>query len=525
MKLWSLFRKKEARDQELTLDQFGSYLDLGNSGHFKLSGYGSPDPKVEKVPNDFVAYVNQAYKASGVVFACCEARRSIFSEMRFAFQATDRARPGELAPIPGIDILENPWPNGTTGDLLSRAIQDVDVAGNHFAVRQDKPGRPPQIRRLRPDWVEIVMDGDPAMKADVNVVGYIYKPGNTEDPKQWEVFPADGSNGAVAHWAPIPDPEAHFRGMSWMTPVLPEITGDKAISKHKNKYFNNAATPNLSVSLKETVSAEEFAEFMEIMNSGHQGVDNAYKTLYLGGGADVKVLGANMQQMAFKEVTGAGETRIAAAARVHPSIVGLSEGMQGSSLNEGNYQAAKDAFASQTMRPLWRSLCAAYSVLVDVPDGHRLWFDTDEIAFLREDQEKIARIKQLDATTISRLTMQGFTAESSVLAVMANDWSLLEHTGLSSVQLLPPAVSNPDKWGDKNKNGVLDYQEEQDKKEAESGKEKPEEGDKKPPSGSKANNQGTGSKRKPPGRPPKSETKSDDEWFDALRRGDDWEED
>jgi hypothetical protein len=31
----------------------------------------------------------------------------------------------------------------------------------------------------------------------------------------------------VAHWSPIPDPLANFRGMSWLTPVLREIDADQ----------------------------------------------------------------------------------------------------------------------------------------------------------------------------------------------------------------------------------------------------------------------------------------------------------
>ncbi|WP_063042130.1 MULTISPECIES: phage portal protein [Nocardia] len=518
MKLWPLFGRKkpveEARDRELTIDQWATQAH----SLFPFGGYGNPDPKVEKIDNDFPAYVNSAYKSSGVVFACCEARRSIFSEVRFAYQRMDRERPGDIEPGKGkLDVLEEPWENGTTGDLLSRAIQDVDMAGNHYAVREDRPGKPPRIRRLRPDWVEIILTGDPTMDPEVNIWGYIYKPGNTQDKKKWKVYPADGSNGAIAHWAPIPDPDAQFRGMSWMTPVLPEIVGDKAASKHKNKFFSNAATPNIAVALKETVSKDDFQEFVAEMNGSHKGLDNAYKTLYLGGGADVKVIGANMQQLDFKNVIGAGETRIAAAARVHPSIVGLSEGMAGSSLNEGNFQAAKDAFASGTMRPLWRSLCAAYSVLVDIPAGMRLFYDDREIAFLRDDKEKLARLEQMEATTISRLVMQGFTPESTVAAVLAKDWDLLEHTGLYSVQLLPPNVSNPDQWGDANKNGVLDAEEGEgdDKKPSD---DKNSGGDKK--AHSKANNNPTGSKRKPVGRP-KSESKSN-EWLNAVSRGVDW---
>ena len=57
-----------------------------------------------------------------------------------------------------------------------------------------------------------------------------------------------------------------------------------------------------------------------------------------------------------------------------------------------------------------------------------------------EDAADRASIAQQEAATIGGLIRDGFTPESAVKAVMNNDWSGLEHTGLTSVQLLPPST-------------------------------------------------------------------------------------
>jgi phage portal protein BeeE len=401
----------------------------------------------ETIENSFVGYVNGAYKSNGVVFACMVARMLVFSEARFIFQELDEGKPDDLVYANELKLFEKPWPNGTTGELLSRAIQDVDLSGNHFVVRENSH----RLRRLRPDWMEIVLTAPPDQAAKSDVAGYIYKPGGTTDPTLWEVFPIDGSRGRVAHWCPIPDPDALYRGMSWLTPVIREIQSDIAASRHKLKFFENAATPNLAVSFKETVTQEQFEAFMEAMNQSKHGVEHAYETLYLGGGADVSVIGADLKQMDFKVTQGHGETRIAAAARVHPTIVGLSEGMQGSSLNAGNFKVAQRGFADGTMRPLWRSIAAAYSNLIQVPEFARLWYDTRDVAFLREDVRDLSDIQASEAGTIAKLVKDGYTPESVIQAVVRQDWTLLEHTGLYSVQLWPPepegAVAAPDGGG------------------------------------------------------------------------------
>lgn len=455
--LWTKLRPKR------TTDIGQQWLDMFKyNGHsYPLGGYGRPrDGNTEPIENDFVGYVNGAYKASGVVFACMLARMMVFTEMRFNYQQFNDGRPGDLKYHKDLRILENPWPNGNTGELLARAIQDADLCGNNFIVRKDGP-QGPRLRRLRPDWTYIQLDGNPAERWDVNVKGYVYKPENNQDPKSWEAFPIDGSNGAVAHWSPIPDPEAMYRGMSPLTPVVREVMADKSATRHKQAFFDNAATPNIAVAFKETVSPEEFEEFMEKMNTTKHGVEHAYETMYLAGGADVSVIGADMKQLDFKQTQGAGETRIAAALRVHPVIVGLSEGMQGSTLNEGNFKSAKQSFSNQTMRPLWRSLCGAYSVLVPPRQGARLWYDDRDVAFLQEDRKELAEMQQIQATTIKTLSDAGFEPETAIDSVIQDDWRLLKHTGLFSVQLQPPGTTaepaadpaaapadNPDDGGD-----------------------------------------------------------------------------
>ncbi|MFH8405567.1 phage portal protein [Streptomyces sp. NPDC018019] len=415
-------------DPTVTMDDWAGMFSYGGLGYSLLGPSGGTN--TEEIDNDFHGYVNGLYKSNGIVFACMQTRMLVFSEARFQYQRVRSGRPGDLFGTKSLALLENPWPNGTTGELLSRAIQDADLSGNNYVVRE--AGR---LRRLRPDWMQIVLTAPPNEAVQSDVLGYLYSPGGVGNRgEQSKVY----LPGEIAHWSPIPDPVAQYRGMSWLTPVIREIQSDKAATLHKQKFYENAATPNLAVSLKETVTKEQFKEFMWAMDQAHGGVDNAYKTLYLGGGADVTVVGADMRQLDFKNTQGAGETRIAAAARVHPALVGLSEGLAGSSLNAGNYSATRDWFGSGTMRPLWRSICAAYAPLVPAETGARLWYDDRDIPALRSDKKDIADIQGTQASTIVALITAGYEPESCGAAVMAEDWTLLKHTGLLSVQLTPP---------------------------------------------------------------------------------------
>lgn len=437
--LWSRLRGSRGDDKRgMSVDDYAKMLQQYSGTTFPLGMQGRGLSQAKEDPDEeFETYIYQAFKSNGVVFACMLTRQLIFSEARFQYQRLRDGKPQDLWGNETLGILETPWPNGTTGDLLSRAIQDVDLAGNHYVVREGN-----RLRRLRPDWVTLVLTAAPDVAVKSDIAGYVYMPGGVgSDPENWEIYPIDGSNGIVAHWCPIPDPNAQYKGMSWLTPIMREIFADKQATTHKAQFFQQGATPNLAISFKESVTTEQFKEFMETMSSqGSGGVENAYQTLYLGGGADVKTVGADMKMLDFRNVIGAGEVRIAAAARVHPVIIGLSDALTGSSLNQGNYKAAKRQFGDGTMRPLWRSIAAAYEVLLPKHSGSRLWYDDRGIGFLRDDAAERAEIMRTQSSIISAMIMAGYTPDSIVEALLTEDWTRLKHTGLVSVQLLPPGT-------------------------------------------------------------------------------------
>lgn len=425
-KLWSLLRGSS--NTRFTWDDWAQAKAFTFGGmKYPLMNMGQFGTTAEEIENSFTGYVQGAYKRNGVVFSVMLARHLLFTEARFQFQAMNQGRPGNLYGTGELSILEAPWPNGTTGELLGRMDQDAGLAGNFYAARE--AGR---IRRLRPDWTSIILTAPPEEAVESDVAGYLYRPGGLGSKHAGKTYlPHE-----ICHWSPIPDPEAQYRGMSWLTPVLDEIRADHGATVHKGRYFDNAATPSMIVAFKESVTEDQFDQFMESLRADHAGAGNAYKTMFLAGGADAQVVGANLAQMDFKKTQGAGETRIAAAGGVPPIIVGLSEGLD--SATYSNYGMARRKFGDHWARPSWRSAAASLSTMVTVPPGSRLWYDDRDIAFLREDQKDQAEIQGLESRTIRTLVDAGYEPESVKAAVLAQDWSLLTHSGLYSVQLQPP---------------------------------------------------------------------------------------
>lgn len=411
----------------------GNTYALGNPVQQTLAGNTA-----EKIGADFIGLTVQAYQANGVVFACMLNRQLVFSTVRFQYQRISGGRQSEMFGDQSLEVLEKPWPGGTTQDLLTRVINDADLAGNSYTTAETSlatlggdGGR--YLVRLRPDWTGIVL-GRRRSGLGHEKVGYVFRDGGlTGEGGEVYLLPDE-----VAHYAPIVDPLATYRGMSWLTPVIREVQADQLMNTHKRRFFENGATPNMVIKHPASMTAERVREFRDKLDASHRGAGNAYKTMHIGAGADVTVVGADFKQLEFAVSQGHGETRVAAAAGIPPVIVGLSEGLAAATYS--NYGQARRRYADGTMHPLWQNVAGSFAPLMKdarplAQPGVRLWYDHRDVPFLREDEKDAADIAETKARTIRTLVDGGYTPDSARRAVMSGDFGLLEHSGLYSVQL------------------------------------------------------------------------------------------
>ena len=435
---------------------FGDWLSLWSIDGPMFVG-GSTLRGDEELPPATLEFLSSIYGRSSVVFAALQVRWKLFAQARYQFQQLFGGRAGGLFGTPDLASLEHPEPGETTLDLNFRAIQYADLAGDWFGVRRPaalvRPigpatpyGNVDRIKPLRPDWTVIVLGSrqkrDPielAQDPDAEIIGFGYTPGG---PTGTDAVLAYGRE-EVAHFHPNTGPLSRYRGMPLILAALPEILADNGAGTYKRAYFRNAATPNLAVSFPPAWDENKAKQWLQTFEKKHRGATNAFKTMYLGGGMTVTPVGNNFRDMAYKELAGTAETRIAAVIGMHPVIVPFSEGLAGSSMNAGNYGAAKRSTSDITLRYLWPNMCGSLETIVPPPAGTRLWYDQRSIPFLQADVTDQATVMQANAETIARLVNEGFTPASVVDAVTSGDMNRLVHTGLVSVQLQPPGVSLP----------------------------------------------------------------------------------
>lgn len=142
MKLLEPLVVRPGRDlTRFTLDDYVGWLQ----GSFSFQGtqfplglnQTLPGQKVEPIGSDFKAFVDRGLRANGIVWTCENVRLQVFSQARFLFQEIVDGRPGKMTHRPRLNRIEEPWPGGTSTELLSRMLLHADFAGNAYVTSDD----------------------------------------------------------------------------------------------------------------------------------------------------------------------------------------------------------------------------------------------------------------------------------------------------------------------------------------------------------------------------------------------------
>jgi hypothetical protein len=175
-----LERIADARKPQRSITTIDDYAATLQSFMFNGNAYGAGiqqtlvGGQAERIPNDLTGYATAAYASNGPVFALMAVRMLVFSAIRFQFQQLRGGRPGELFGNDSLSLLETPWAGGTTQDLLTSMLLDVDLAGNAYVAAIGD-----ELVRLRPDWVSIVLEPRKFRGGTLGYrrVGYLYEEG------------------------------------------------------------------------------------------------------------------------------------------------------------------------------------------------------------------------------------------------------------------------------------------------------------------------------------------------------------
>lgn len=431
-----MFRLRTAEPQGEERFSLSQYFEkLNFAGHQYLLPSQARNLQTSRLepPQGFEQAVNVAYAGNGVIGAAIAARAYLISQLRFRWQRPD----GSYFTTADLDVLNRPE-LVRRSLLLNQAERHVSLHGAAFFARQN---RTEPITLLRPDWVTLLFQSDHDASAalqqhDAKLFALVYKPGGSETAPPVMFAPDE-----FAMWAPEPDPTCWWRGSSWVTALINEILTDRQANDFTAKFFENGATPQVIVSLDPSVTKEQAETYAAMVNEKHAGAQNAYKTMFIGGGAQPHVVGSDLKSLSMREIHGLIETRIAVRSRVPAVVLSIAEGLGGSALNAGNYAQTRRLWGDGWFSPHAQDLCAALAPLVNRPGNDvELSFDPSLIEFLQEDRKDEAEIRQANAVTARQLVEAGYDPDSVTTYIDTSDVKALKHTGNLSVQLQPPGA-------------------------------------------------------------------------------------
>lgn len=431
-----IFGSRSSEARGLSWNDYMQQVFAYQGNQYTLPGVPTVD-----VGQSFTQYVAQIARSHGIVPAAVAARAFPISQIRFVSRNADRSSPqyGSVND-PGHPELARPSTMTRPG-LLALAEAHHSYGGTAYFVRRGG------FRLLRPDLVDVIIAGpDDAARVQAgegDIVGFAhYHQGRDQPPETYGV-------DEVARWYTEPDPICWWRGMSWVGGVVRDVAIDRQLTGFVEQFLENSATPNIIIKPDSRLSVDQVKEFRKEYDRRQSGVGNAGRTLWLGGGSDIEVVGSRIGELAIRELQGGGETRVAVRSRVPAPLLSIREGMQGSALNASSYGQTRRLFADTQFVPSAEMLCSALQHdLFPLPAMSELAYDPDRVLLLQEDQKDAAEILATQATAINQLVAAGFTPTSAEKAIRTGNTAVLEHSGLVSVQLLPPGTTGEPDGGD-----------------------------------------------------------------------------
>lgn len=320
--------------------------------------------------------IREGYKANGAVYACVSALAFSFPEPRLVVSDADG---NALSTHPLQRLLRRPNPIMGAAEMAAYTVTYLAVGGNAYWHKvRNKAG---QVIEL---WPYHAAQITPLPGGEAWVRGYEYDPNGTG-----QAIPVPREDILHFKW-PTPDPEKPWLALPPLKPVSRETDSDNELTRYLYALLKNDAMPRTALVVPAGVTLDD-AQYNRLQAQWNQrfGGANRGGTAIVEGGADIKRMGLNLQEMAFDALHGVPEARIAAAFRVPPIVAGLNIGLNRSTF--ANYAEARESFTEQTLVPLWTLHAGEVenSLGPEFGDGLVVEHDLSTVRALADDQNKV----------------------------------------------------------------------------------------------------------------------------------------
>ena len=289
----------------------------------------------------------------------------------------------DLPDHPLVQLLNNPNPFMSRGQLWGTVVMDKSLAGNSYLLKVRAGGpvtMPLELWRLRPDKVKII-PGDGHVKA------YEYDRGG-DGRRDIVTYPAND----IIHFKER-NPLDEFYGMPPLLPVSGRIDIDGYMTSFLRTFFERGGTgPGSILSVKNRLTEDQKDEIRTRARRQFGGTSGFHEWLVLDQTESSYTqlgLDRGLRDALPKELDAMSEARIAMIFGIPGSILGLLIGYESSSY--ANKRQDWQTLWDVTMAPMLSDMddVLNLSLVPEFPRIDEVLFDMDDIKALQEDVDAI----------------------------------------------------------------------------------------------------------------------------------------
>lgn len=274
----------------------------------------------------------------GLVYTCVNAIAEDFAKYEPIFWKVD-ARSGKKTQYqhPFAKVLENPNPALSKFDLLMATRAFLELTGDAFWYYSlgERSRQPKEIYLMRPDRVEVVVDGDTG-----EVVGYKFR--NDDGTK----IALDVDE--VEHHKTF-NPLNQYRGLGTLEASILYVEIENDTSTFQRNFMKNQATPSGVLTISGKIEKEAFNKLKQQWKEKQAGLANVGKTLFIReADASFTKVGLSLGELDMKALKELSEGKIYKMFRIPKIILGDTEQ---SGLGRANAETADYIFAKRNIDP------------------------------------------------------------------------------------------------------------------------------------------------------------------------------
>lgn len=356
--------------------------------------------KAQWLPREISTYDAEAYRKVALIFRAVQyvADAAATAPLKAYVEVDGEQQPLDEHPVR--DLFARP--NGSMGEARFFSFVTMVAAVAGFCViekERDRYGNVIALWPLRSDWIRPIPRQQRAPDWEYKIPG-------EQAPR---ILRADD----VIPVTYADTPTGDYTGIGPLEILLRETSVVNSLTDFLKTFMDRGALPLYAIIPQDEGPAaaqwkkqETKDAFMAAWRNRYGGIRNMAEPLPLVGVKDVKRIGLDFNELAYRDLNDLQDARIAQAFGIPPILLGAQVGLEQATYS--NYEQARRSFYEDTMVPWWARLDDAFTRHLlndrDFVSDISFQFDTSSVPALRDDETAAVdrAVKLFTAGIISR---------------------------------------------------------------------------------------------------------------------------